>query len=345
MSLSLSFIRIFFTLISITFATLYATHAFSSPAGWIGGILGGLLFGLFLTSLDTFFRRFNLRSFNITLVGLFFGYLMGQALVLVFHGFSSLIYTTSIESKLSELIEIGLFLFGIYLGLVLTLRSSNELFMSIPFVKFASVKENKKDLILDHASLSDPRILDLSLSGLLDFHLIIPRFVIRDLYAQLESPDENIKYRAKKALDHLRELEEQEELGLRFNDTDFPEIKEVSSKLTRLARLLDANLLTADITRTQAGIIDGIRTINIHSLASGLKPLSESGEVIKVKIQRQGKEPNQGVGYLEDGTMVVVNGGGDFVGETIEVNVLSVKQTSSGRMIFCNLKNDFEDMD
>jgi uncharacterized protein YacL len=250
MSLSLSFIRIFFTLISITFATIYATHAFPSPAGWIGGIVGGLLFGLFLTFLDTIFRRFNLRSFNVTLIGLFFGYLMGQALVLLFHGFNALINTTTIHTNLSELIEIALFLFGIYLGLVLTLRSSNELFMSIPFVKFASVKEKKKDLILDQASLSDPRILDLSLSGLLDFHLIIPRFVIRDLYAQLESRDETMKYRAKKALDHLGELEEQADLGLRFNDTDFPEIKEITVKLTRLARLLDANLLTADITNT-----------------------------------------------------------------------------------------------
>lgn len=340
MNLSLSFIRIFFTLISMAFATVYAAHAYPGPIGWIGGLLGGLAFGLLLTYLDNFFRRFNLRSFNIALIGIFFGYLMGQALVLVFHAILSLIFTATVHTHLSELIEIALFLFGIYLGLILTLRASSELFMSIPFVKFTSVKEKKRDLLLDYTALSDPRIVDLSHSGLLDFHLIIPRFVIRDLYSQTESGDENTKQKARKSLENLRELEEHPELGVRFNDTDFPEIKDLTTKLTRLARLLNANILTSDITKTQAGSVEGVRTINLHSLASAFKPLTESGEIMTIKIQRHGKEANQGVGYLEDGTMVVVNGGGDHIGETLEVNVLSVKQTSSGRMIFCNLTKD-----
>jgi len=125
-------------------------------------------------------------------------------------------------------------------------------------------------------------------------------------------------------------------LEMRYNDSDFPEVKDPLSKMVRLARLLDANILTADLSQIQIPAIEGLRFINLHDLSKALKPLMQTGEHIRIKIQRYGKEPRQGVGYLDDGTMVVVNGGGQFIGETIEVQVLSVKHTTSGRMIFCN---------
>lgn len=112
------------------------------------------------------------------------------------------------------------------------------------------------------------------------------------------------------------------------------------AKLIRLARLQDANIMTADINRVQQAMIDGIRIINLHLLANALKPITQTGEFLHIKIQRYGKEPRQGVGYLEDGTMVVVNGGAEFIGETIKTQVLSVKHTSSGRMIFCNAMDE-----
>jgi uncharacterized protein YacL len=113
-------------------------------------------------------------------------------------------------------------------------------------------------------------------------------------------------------------------------------VKELASKIIRLGRLLDANILTADAGKIQSSAVEGVRLINLHALSNALKPLMQTGEQIRVKIQRYGKEPRQGVGYLEDGTMVVVNGGGSYIGETIDAIVLSVKHTSSGRIIFCN---------
>jgi uncharacterized protein YacL len=107
--------------------------------------------------------------------------------------------------------------------------------------------------------------------------------------------------------------------------------------------MIDADLLTADISRIEQASIEGVRIINIHTLSNALKPLTHSGETLTIKVQRYGKEPRQGVGYLEDGTMVVINGGADFIGETIKTHVLSVKHTSSGRMIFCNALEDEED--
>ncbi|KKL86701.1 hypothetical protein LCGC14_1942070, partial [marine sediment metagenome] len=223
-----------------------------------------------------------------------------------------------------------------YLGTLMTIRASDELYVSIPFVKFTALAQKKKDLLIDASILADSRIIDLASSGLVDHHLVISRFTIKELYAQVEMGDEQGKGKAKRCIETLKKLEDIPTLELRYNDTDFLEIKDQTSKLFRLARLLDANILTADISRVQSASIEGIKIINLHALSNALKPLMQAGEQIKIKIQRYGKEPRQGVGYLEDGTMVVVNGGGDFIGEVIDAQVLSVKHTSSGRMIFCN---------
>ena len=123
---------------------------------------------------------------------------------------------------------------------------------------------------------------------------------------------------------------------MRFSETDFQEFKDPISKLVHLARIIEANIITTDINRIQQSMIEGVRVINLHSLSNALKPLTQSGEFLTIKIQRYGKEARQGVGYLDDGTMVVVNGGADYIGEVIKTQVLSVKHTSSGRIIFCN---------
>lgn len=222
----------------------------------------------------------------------------------------------------------------------MTLKTSDELYVSIPFVKFSATSEKKKDLIIDSSVLFDTRIIDVATTGLLDHQLVLPRFVIKELYAMSETGDEMSRGKAKRSLEVTKKLEAIPELHLRFNDTDFPEAKDTQNKLVRLARLLDANLLTADISRVQIASIEGVRIINIHTLSNALKPLMQTGEFIKIKIQRYGKEPRQGVGYLDDGTMVVVNGGGNYIGETIDAQVLSVKHTSSGRMIFCNSSDE-----
>ncbi len=339
MNISLAFLRVFFMILSIFFMTIFMITV-SEGSKVVNGLLGaglGIVFTLALYGFDTLFRRFNLRSFNVAVLGLFFGYLMGQALVLIFDAVLTL---TSLGAVLSlpllEMTKISFFLFGLYLGSVMTMRASDELHVSIPFVKLAPLTHKKKDLVVDISALADARIIDVAATGLFDNQLIIPRFVIKELYANAEIGDEMSKAKARRALEVVKKLEGVPSLDLRFNDTDFPEVREITGKLIRLARLLDANIITADISRVQISGMEGVRIINIHTLSNALKPLMQTGECIKIKIQRYGKEPRQGVGYLEDGTMVVVNGGGDFIGDMIDAQVLSVKHTSSGRMIFCN---------
>lgn len=339
MNIALAFTRLFFFLLSIFFIT---TYMISGPSGFslenllIGAGLGSLL-GFLLMGFDILFKRFNLRSFNIAIVGLFIGYFMGEALVLILSAVLDISSASiHLDIRVLEVIKIALFLFGTYLGTLMTLRASDELYVSIPFVKFTPIAQKKKDLIIDASVLADARIIDLAASGMIDHHLVLPRFLLKDLYAQAEVSDELTRNKAKRSLEVVKKLEQLTGLEMRFNDTDFPEVSDSMSKLLRLARLLDGNILTADISRVQISAIEGVRIINIHALSNALKPLMQAGEKIKIKIQRYGKEPRQGVGYLEDGTMVVVNGGGSFIGDTIDALVLSVKHTTSGRMIFCN---------
>jgi len=198
------------------------------------------------------------------------------------------------------------------------------------------MSHKKKDILVDLSILSDPRIIDLASSGLLDHHLIIPRFAVKELYTLAEAGDDIIKSKARRSLELIKKLESMPSLDLRYVETDFPDIKDPMMKLIRLARFMDTHIITSDINRIQQSSIEGVRIINIHMLSNALKPITQAGESINIKIQRYGKEARQGVGYLEDGTMVVVNGGAEFIGETIKAYVLSVKHTSSGRMIFCN---------
>jgi len=343
MHLALMFTRTLFILLSIFFMTVYMI---SGSEGYTlenfgKGVAMGIVLSVLLIASEFLFRRFNLRAFNTAIVGIFVGYFMGQALDLVFDAVLTISAASiHLSPELIEICKISLFLFGVYLGTLMTLRAADELYVTIPFVKFTPTTHKKKDLLLDASVLADARILDLAGSGVVDNHLVIPRFIVKEFYAQAEGSDEHLRMKAKRALEVVKKLEHIAPLELRYHDTDFPDIKDPMGKMLRLARLIDANLLTADISRVQIASIEGVRIINIQALATALKPLMQAGEQITIKVQRYGKEPRQGIGYLEDGTMVVINGGGQFIGETIEAQVLSVKHTSSGRIIFCNAADE-----
>lgn len=337
MNISMAFIRLFFFLLSILFI---ASYVISGTEGTtfsriVLGVLAGGLIGALLLATDFLFKRFNLRAFNIAALGLLFGYIMGEAIMLILKSALELTPIMATPETFS-IVKVIVFLFSAYLGMALTARASEELYFSVPFIKFKPTAQKKKDLLIDSSILLDTRIIDLAASGLLDSHLILPRFTLKELYASSETGDEIAKSKARRCLDVIKKLESNPHLDLRYAETDFPEVKDPTSKLVRLARLLDANIITADINRIQQSSIEGIRVINIHALSNALKPITQTGEYVTIKIQRYGKEPRQGIGYLDDGTMVVVNGGAEYIGESIKAQVLSVKHTSSGRMIFCN---------
>ena len=330
MNNSFSVSRLFFVALSTAFLTAYLPPLMAGGINFQNlcmGAISGFAFGLAVLSIEKVLRACHLKSFFVASMGLFFGCLLGN-------GIFSLISPLPLEKETLGLIHVILLLFCSYSGFVIANRSSAEIAFSIPYVRLKASGEKRKDLIVDLSVLADSRILDLASSGLVDGHLLLPRFLIKEL----QTCGEDTK--SKKCLEIIKKLESIPTLGLKIIDTDFPDIKESSAKLVKLARSLDANLLSADINRVQQAEIQGVRIINIHLLSNALKPITQSGEQLDIKVQRYGKEARQGVGYLEDGTMVVVNGGADFIGQTIRCNVLSVKHTGSGRLIFCNAPDE-----
>ncbi|MCB1111898.1 MAG: TRAM domain-containing protein [Chlamydiales bacterium] len=348
MKISLSFIRTFFLLMCILFSTAYTMTMNISDTALVSmgiGIVGGVLFAIAVIGLEKLFNKFDLRSLNIALIGLFIGYLMGQGIMLIFSSVVDVAELPMSESSLT-LARLGIYLVTAYMGMFLTLSASEELYVSLPFIKLKPAAVKKRDIILDRSMLNDPRVIDLAASGLVNNQLIVPRFLLKELYEQHENGEEGERNRARRALEVLKKLEDNSTLGLRINDHDFPEVKDRHSKLVKLARFVEANIMTADMSRVEQSAIEDVVIINFQSLCNALKPLTQSGEYINIKVQRYGKEPRQGVGYLEDGTMVVINGGAEYIGEAIKAQVLSVKHTSSGRMIFCNaVEEGYEDLD
>lgn len=339
MTQSLTFTRILFGALSVVFMI---TYMISYPVGstsmkiMTGACLGGS-FTLLLIGIDTFFRKFNLKNFNIAIVGIFLGYLMGQALVLTFNAIIQIASTSgSLSVAAVDIIRIALFMIGCYLGTILTIRFSEEIYLSIPFIRFNQSTHNKKDLLLDYNAVCDTRIVDFLASGILNNSVILPKLIVKELHRQAEGADESTKSRVRKGLEVIKKLEAMKALGLRYNESDFSEITDVAQKITRLARVSNANILTSDANRTQPLQSDDTLFVNINTLSNLLKPVTPPGETISIKVQRYGKEPKQGVGYLDDGTMVVINNGGDYIGEQIDTQVISVKQTSAGRIIFTN---------
>lgn len=221
-------------------------HTETTVWSYAWGAILGILIGSILIGLDFFFRKFNLRSFNIVILGLFIGYLMSLALLLIFQAILD-IASIHPEHHIIEIVKIFLFLFGTYLGVVMTLRASDELYLSLPFVKFTPSQQSIKDVLFDLSAIYDPRIIDLAATGLLDKRLILPRFLLKELNRQEEADEERARMRAKAALEVIKNLEMLPYLQLRYHETDFPDVKDISSKVVRLARLLDAEILSAEL--------------------------------------------------------------------------------------------------
>lgn len=192
--------------------------------------------------------------------------------------------------------------------------------------------------MLDTSVIIDGRLLDVCRTGFVEGELIVPEFVLRELRHIADSADATRRNRGRRGLDIIRAM--QEELGarVRIDNTDFAEVAEVDLKLLRLAEHLGGVLVTNDYNLNKVAAVQNTPVLNINELAGAVKPVLLPGEELELTILREGKEQGQGVGFLEDGTMVIVDGGKRFIGEQVELQVTSSLQTSAGRMIFARLR-------
>ncbi|MBM4140849.1 MAG: PIN domain-containing protein [Nitrospira sp.] len=297
-----------------------------------GILLGGFL-GLIAIAIEPVFKKVNLGTIIGGILGITLGLLFANLLILPFKPILGEDITT---------ISVGLMAVFGYVGLFLGLSRGKGISIAGIFRLFRGQSSEENIKILDTSVIIDGRISDVCESGFLEGVFIIPQFILQELQHVADSADSTKRARGRRGLDILHKIQKMSNITVRIVDEDFPKIKEVDSKLVALARLLNAKVITNDFNLNKVAELQGVSVLNINELANALKPVVLPGETMKIFILKEGKEYNQGVAYLDDGTMVVVENGRRLIGKNAEVTVTSVLQTTAGRMIFSKLKEENE---
>jgi uncharacterized protein YacL len=222
-----------------------------------------------------------------------------------------------------------------YVGLIVGANKGDMLNLSALGGIFGGEKQSKKSYkILDTSVIIDGRIADIAETGFLDGVIVTPQFVLRELQLVADSADSLKRNRGRRGLDILQRIQKIANLDIQIVEDDFPTVREVDMKLIELAKSYDAKIVTNDFNLNKVAQLHGVEVLNINELANALKPIVLPGEAMKVFILKEGKEYNQGVAYLDDGTMVVVDNARKMIGKNVDISVTSVLQTTAGKMIF-----------
>ena len=320
---------------------------FSGAGGFIGmargggasGMLGagiGVVIGGGIWWLERYLRTIPLRSYIYGLGGLGIGLLMGA---LGSYGVHQLPIQDPAISRVLVLLPYAV---GAYFGILLGLWKGPELGWQDEG-EFRSGNGRVRSVkILDTSVIIDGRIADVCETGFLEGTLLVPQFVLKELQQIAGSSDTLKRNRGRRGLDILQRMQANVDLDIRIVDNDFPKIREVDAKLVALGKTLKAKVLTNDYNLNKVAELQGVSVLNVNQLANAVKPVVLPGEIMHVYVMKEGKEYGQGVAYLDDGTMVVIDNARKYLGKSIDVAVTSVLQTTAGRMIFTRLKYEFE---
>lgn len=292
----------------------------------------GLAFMLF----DVFIPQKSLTAMS----GIFFGLVIGM---IVSYGLSLIIdllvessfASVELDSRLVSVMKLTVGVICCYLAVSFILQTKDDVRFVIPYVEFSKETKGAVPFVLDTSVIIDGRIADIAETGIIDQELVLPRFVLQEIQSIADSGDKLKRNRGRRGLDVLNKLQLSDRVDIRILDVEFAaEGVSVDEMLVDLAMELGGRVVTNDYNLNKIAQLRGVMVININDLANALRPVVLPGETMQVKVIKPGEEAGQGVGYLEDGTMVVAEGGRDHIGETIQITVTSVLQTSAGRMIF-----------
>ncbi len=289
----------------------------------------GLGLGLLMVLVDIMLKGFSLRGLSAITFGLMVGSLVAYLI-----GVSPLLEEG--DPQVIFLTRLGLFLVLTYLCTVIALRGKDEFNLVIPYVRFVPHEVDVPLIVVDTSGLIDGRIARICRTGFLPGGLIIPRFVLRELQAVADSDDTQKQGRGRRGLEMLAELRKIPGIDLRIHESE-ARSGEIEAKLVFLAQSMRAKLLTTDYNLAKLAEFHGVPWLNPNVLAKALEPSLVLGETIEVEIIKAGKEPTQGVGYLPEGSMVVVNGGGAHIGSRVTAEILSVLPSAGGKIIFARL--------
>jgi uncharacterized protein YacL len=296
----------------------------------VAAVLVGLVGGLAVIGVDRLLKGFSLRGLSAASFGLFIGFVISY-----FIGNSVLFVFIDPESKLVA--QIIMYVIFAYLGMVIALRGSDEFNLVIPYIKFRREDKPERLVLLDTNIIIDGRILEVCATGFLNAVLVVPRFVLQELQYIADAPDERRRARGRRGIEVLKSLQNNPHVEVKIHEEDVPANGEVDDKLVYLARALRAEILTNDYNLNRIAELQRVKVLNLHELAKALRPVVLPGEKLAVKLVKEGREADQAVAYLDDGTMIVVNRARRLVGQELEVVIDSVLQTSAGRMAFAEV--------
>ncbi|HLW88233.1 MAG TPA: PIN domain-containing protein [Terriglobales bacterium] len=266
--------------------------------------------------------------------------LIGAAIGSILGIFGAYLFALVIRNSLpaghtQSFLQIMVMLLMAYVGLIVGANKGDLLNLAALGGIFGGEKQSKKSYkILDTSVIIDGRIADIGETGFLDGIIVIPQFVLRELQLVADSADSLKRNRGRRGLDILQRLQKVASVQIQIVEDDFPAVREVDLKLIELAKLYEGKIITNDFNLNKVAQLQGVDVLNINELANSLKPIVLPGEIMKVFVLKEGKEYNQGVAYLDDGTMVVVDNARKMIGKTIDISVTSVLQTTAGKMIF-----------
>jgi uncharacterized protein YacL len=315
----------FFIIVFAACAWYFQPMQVSAPVA----ALGGVSLGLALFAVEKRIERVPIKS----LIGSTAGGLMG--IIAAFLVSLVISQVNPHQTPTLHFLELGILLLLTYVGLAVGFRKGDSLNLGVFGGLFGGETRPKRAYkILDTSVIIDGRIADIAETGFLDGSLVIPQFVLRELQLVADSADSMKRNRGRRGLDVLQRLQKMSNLAIEIVEEDFPQVREVDMKLIELAKIYDCKIMTNDFNLNKVAQVRGVEVLNINELANTLKPIVLPGELMRVFILKEGKEYNQGVAYLDDGTMVVVDNARKMIAKTIDVSVTSVLQTTAGKMIF-----------
>lgn len=338
----------------ISMQKLFAIGPLSAVQALIVSIVSAIICGFILFAVTPWLMKKGLRSANWIetelqkipttdiivgslglIIGLIIAYLISQLLIII------------PIPLVGTILSVIVYIFLGYLGVSIATKKINDLINLPNIFKRISSKDKEdnkmsgssKPKILDTSVIIDGRIADVCKTGFVEGPLVIPEFVLEELRHIADSSDSLKRNRGRRGLDILNKIQKELEIEVQITDKDFDEIAEVDSKLVRLGQVMSGKIITNDFNLNKVSELQGVPVLNINELANAVKPVVLPGEEMVVQVIKEGKEMNQGVAYLDDGTMIVVDGGKKHIGETMDVMVTSVLQTAAGRLIFAKPKN------
>ena len=311
----------------------YFLHPFGIHSGWLASVAGAVAAAAVIV-FELRVRAMNLRRLIGAVAGSVLG-IFGAAL------FCLVLRTAPLAREDSAVLQIFVLLLMTYIGLLVGANKGDLLNPSALGTIFASDRPSRRtSKVLDTSVIIDGRIADIAEAGVIDGIIVVPEFVLRELQVVADSTDGSKRQRGRRGLDMLQRMQSNAAIQVQIVPDDFPSIREVDLKLLELAKKWEAKVVTNDFNLNKVAHLHHVDVLNINDLANALKPVVLPGEKMNVVILKEGKEYNQGVGYLDDGTMVVVDHARKMIGRPVDISVTSVLQTASGKMIFGKMEEN-----